>query len=68
MEYDEKANLVKQTNALGQSTTFEYDDDNNVIKINYPDGSVETFSYNEQNKLVSATNSRGLETTNYLVP
>jgi RHS repeat-associated protein len=52
IEYNEYAQIVCETNALGFRKTFEYDDFGNTIKITNPDGGTSTMVYDHNHNLV----------------
>ena len=61
--YDEDNNLVKETNARSQSTTYEYDKNGRVVKETAPEG-VTTHTYDEVgNRLTTVTGDDSITRT-----
>lgn len=52
MEYDAFENLVKMTNAAGQSTRYRYDILNRSVEMTYPNSDTESFRYDNRSNLV----------------
>lgn len=57
-EYDTRGNLIKYTNANGQSTICEYDSYNRLVKKNTPEFTT-SYTYNSRNELISVVSDNG---------
>jgi RHS repeat-associated protein len=63
-EYDEIGNLIKETDALGNVTTYTYEPDfNQVSTITDPKGNVTSFEYDANGNLIKTTDPLGNVTT-----
>lgn len=60
-EYNEKGQLIKQTDALSNSTRMEYDECGRMKRVTYPDDTNEQVFYNERNYPVRLINRDGTE-------
>ncbi|MCD4782862.1 MAG: RHS repeat protein, partial [Candidatus Eremiobacteraeota bacterium] len=58
-EYNKNGDLIKVTDARGNSTEFQYDNAGNIKKIEYPDNTSETFQYDGSGNLVEHTDGEG---------
>ena len=63
-EYDSKGNLIKITNALGDSQNFTYDSKGQLIKVTDFKGNETIFTYNNAGDLTKAIDAEG-NTTRY---
>lgn len=57
-EYDTRGNLIKDTNANGQSTINEYDPYNRLVKKNTPEFTT-SYTYNSRNELINVVSDNG---------
>lgn len=57
-EYDTRGNLIKDTNANGQSTINEYDPYNRLVKKNTPEFTT-SYTYNSRNELINVISDNG---------
>lgn len=55
--YDERNNLISETDALNNITSYSYDKKGRVTSVTDPMGFKRTFSYDEAGNMVSSTNS-----------
>jgi len=58
-EYNDKNQLIKVSDSVGDSVILEYDENGNNTKKIYSDGNVITMTYNENNKMTCFIDSRG---------
>ncbi|MGH1489075.1 MAG: polymorphic toxin-type HINT domain-containing protein [Acidimicrobiales bacterium] len=56
-EYDKAGNLLKFTEADGDTVSYEWDQVGNRTKLIYPDGTSVVYAYDELNRLTSAEHS-----------
>ena len=57
-EYDQSGNLIKETNANGQTSTNEYDSFNRIVKKTTPEFST-SYTYNSRNELINIVSDNG---------
>ncbi|TDO20927.1 RHS repeat-associated core domain-containing protein [Pedobacter duraquae] len=57
--YDDRFNLIADSNELGMATTYAYDDKGNLTEVSLPGQGKVAISYNELNKPVSTTLPNG---------
>jgi RHS repeat-associated protein len=57
--YDQMGNLLSETDANKNATTYQYDDLNRVVKTTYPDGTYETRTYDSAGNLLTRTDPKG---------
>lgn len=57
--YDDKGNLLSQTDPLGNTTNYEYDINGNKIKETDPLGNVTTYTYDNRDNMLTKTDSNG---------
>ncbi len=62
--YDERGNILSQTDALGNTTTYTYDARDNKLSETDPLGNSTTFAYDERDNLLTKTDPLG-NTTSY---
>jgi RHS repeat-associated protein len=55
--YNQKGNVDKYTDVLGNVTSYEYDNSDRIIKATLPNGNVITLSYDKNGNLISLTPS-----------
>lgn len=60
-EYNEKEQLVKQTNGLSNVTQMAYDEWGRMNRVTYPDGTIEQVFYNDSNYPIRLVNREGAE-------
>lgn len=58
-EYNERNQVTKMTNALGEATAYEYDPQGNLIKATEPNNAVTTSVFNSQGQMISMTDAEG---------
>ena len=59
--FNERFELISQTDEEGRITSYSYDDWSQVTKITSPDGSEVLFEYDDDGRLISVTNPAGAE-------
>ena len=60
--YYPNGRLKSETDALGQTTTYEYDQRGNLLRQTDPAGGITKWAYDAQNRLVSVTDPAGAMT------
>jgi RHS repeat-associated protein len=64
--YDDRGNVLSQTDAMGNTTTFAYDSFDNKLRETDPLGNTSTFTYDTHRNLLTETDpSRGTRTYTY---
>ncbi len=63
-EYDNKGNILSETDALGNTTTYTYDARDNKLSETDPLGNTTMFTYDERDNLLTETDPLG-NTTSY---
>lgn len=53
--YNQKGNVDKYTDALGNITQYEYDNADRVTKVSQPNGNILSFNYDKNGNLISLT-------------
>ena len=54
-EYDDRGNIISETDSDGDKTYFEYDDQGNMINRTYPIGGKVTYVYDSSGNMISKT-------------
>jgi RHS repeat-associated protein len=62
-EYDDKGNVVSETNALGHKRTYTYDVNGNRLTWTDPLGRTTNFTYDSRNNMLTGTDPLGNKTT-----
>ncbi|MEN8906678.1 MAG: fibronectin type III domain-containing protein, partial [Clostridiales bacterium] len=53
-EYDEKGNISKETDPLGNVSTYVYDKNNRITSITNPNGSIYNYTYDSKGNMIKA--------------
>ncbi len=61
-QYNEKGQIIQETNALGYTTRYSYDENGNTIKEVTPLGLIITYQYDRCNRLTVKTETDGKQT------
>ena len=54
-EYDDRGDIISETDSEGDKTYFEYDNQGNMINKTYPIGGKVTYEYDSSGNMISAT-------------
>lgn len=58
-EWDDRCNMISETNQYGDKWSYKYDDRNNMISMTAPNRDKWSYEYDDRNNMISETTPNG---------